>query len=147
MKTNRRLAKHPVIFLVAMFWAHLVAPFCFAQDEIIDSVMYADPKLPIAKVEKVFPPRLISLWLQAMERTENELKCQAAAAIGLAKRRGMSGLESTIAPLVRTLDSPDQNISVRLAVAQALIALSTPGDERHALIWPTHRRTAPRCAI
>ena len=134
MKTARRLAKHPVIFLIALFWAHFVAPSCFAQDEIIDSVMYADPKLPIAKLERVFPKRLLTLWLQALERPENEIKCQAAAAIGLAKRRGMPGLESTIEPLVRTLDLPDQNINVRLAVVQALITL----DARH---------TAPRLFV
>lgn len=105
-------------------------------DEIIDSVMYSDPAIPVAKVVKVFPPRLLSLWLRALERPENDLKCQAAAAIALAQRRGMPGLKTAVTPLLRTLDQPEQHPTVRLAAAQSLIALdakeSAPNLFKHA---------------
>ncbi|MBO0696755.1 MAG: HEAT repeat domain-containing protein [Zavarzinella sp.] len=87
--------------------------------------MYADPDVPLARIVKVFPPRLIGLWLQALERSEDDLKCQAAAAIALARDRGMPGLEATVAPLLKALDRPEQHPTVRIAVAQALIALDT----------------------
>ncbi|MFO0841319.1 MAG: HEAT repeat domain-containing protein [Gemmataceae bacterium] len=107
-----------------------------ALDEVIDSVMYTDPAIPRARVVKVFSPRLIPLWLQALERPEKDLKCQAAAAIVLGQRRGMPGLKETVAPLRRALDQPDQHPTVRLAAAQALIALgareSAPSLFKHA---------------
>lgn len=102
---------------------HLAAGPARGADPVIDFVMYADPDIPAARVVKVFPPRLVPLWLQALERAEDDLKCQAAATIGLARQRGMPGLEATVAPLVQALDKPDQHATVRLAVAQALIGL------------------------
>jgi HEAT repeat protein len=96
----------------------------FSVDEAIDSIMYTDPDIPAARVMKVFPQRLTGLWLRALERPEKDLKCQAAAAIALAHRRGMSGLETTVTPLLRTLDQPEQHSTVRLAAAQALITLN-----------------------
>ena len=123
MKMNSAVASWSIVLLVAVFGLVALAPPSFAQDEIIDSAMYADPKVPLADLVKVFPTRLTVLWLQALERPDNDLKCQAAAAIGLARRRGMPGVESTAPALLRTLDQPNQHPSVRLAVAQALIAL------------------------
>jgi HEAT repeat protein len=112
------------------------APAHAAVDEVIDSVLYTDPDVPSARVVKVFPPRLTGLWLQALERPENDLKCQAAAAIALAHRRGMPGLEATAAPLLRALDQPGQHPTVRLAAAQALITLgarqAAPSLLKHA---------------
>jgi HEAT repeat protein len=95
----------------------------YAVDEVIDSVLFTDPDIPAARVVKVFPQRLTSLWLQALERPEKDLKCQSAATIALAHRRGMPGLETTVAPLIRALDQPEQHPTVRLAAAQALITL------------------------
>jgi HEAT repeat protein len=86
-------------------------------------VLYTDPDIPAARVVKVFPKRLTALWLEALERPENDLKCQAAAAIALAHRRGMPGLEATVTPLLRALDQPEQHPTVRLAAARALITL------------------------
>ena len=79
--------------------------------------------IPAARVVKAFPPRLTSLWLGALERPDNDLKCQAAATIALARRRGMPGLEKAVPALLRALDQPEQHPTVRLAAAQALIAL------------------------
>src|SRR5215208_1316937 len=93
--------------------------------------MYADPDVPTARVVKVFPPRMLSLWLRALERPEDDLKCQAAAAIALGRKREMPGLEAAVKPLLEALDRPEQRPTVRLAVAEALIALDA-------------RETAPR---
>src|SRR5207248_3063392 len=86
-----------------------------------EQIIFADPAIPTARLVKVFPPRLVDLWLRALNRPETDLKCQAAAAIALAHRRGMPGLEATVVPLIRTLDQPDQHPAVRLAAAQALV--------------------------
>jgi hypothetical protein len=99
------------------------SPLAAAADDVLDSVMYNDPHIPAARVVKVFPPRLTSLWVQALERPEDDLRCQAAAAIALAQRRGMPGLDATVAPLLPVLEQPEQHPTVRLAAAQALIAL------------------------
>jgi HEAT repeat protein len=110
------------LLLGSVCWLAAASP-ALAADEVIDSVLYTDPDIPVARVVKVFPKRLTALWLQALERPENDLKCQAAAAIVLAHRRGMSGLEATVTPLLRALDQPEQHPTVRLAAAQALITL------------------------
>lgn len=94
-----------------------------AVDDAIDSVMFVDPVVPSATVVKDFPERLKALWLAALDRPEIDMKRQAAAAIALAHQRGMAGLESTIAPLVRTLDHPNQHPIVRLTIAKTLVAL------------------------
>lgn len=100
-----------------------IAAPAYAVDEAIDSILARDPHVPAARVVKAFAPRLTSLWLQALERPENDLKCQAAAAIVLAQRRGMPGLQTTAAVLLRLLDLPEQQPTVRLAAAHALIVL------------------------
>src|SRR5262249_3255834 len=103
----------------------VLGPLSVARDvdEAIDSVMFTDPEIPLARVVKVFPERLLALWLRALDRPEKDLKCQAAATIVLAHCRGMPGLEATVAPLLRTLDQPEQHPPVCLAAAQALVAL------------------------
>jgi HEAT repeat protein len=109
--------------LPGIIWGLTAGTPSYAVDEAIDSAMYSDPEVPAARVVKVFPARLTALWLQALDRPESELKCHAAATIALVHRRGMKGLEATVAPLMRTLDEPDQHPTVRLASARALIAL------------------------
>jgi HEAT repeat protein len=124
---------HPSLALV---WLLVAALAALAKDEAIDSVMDTDPDIPMARVVKVFPERLTTLWLQSLGRPEKELKCQAAATIALAHRRGMSGLEVTVAPLLWTLDQPEQHLTVRLAAAHALITLdarqAAPSLFKHA---------------
>jgi HEAT repeat protein len=108
--------------LLAM--CQLVTPSpCQAFDEVIDSPMYHDPDPPAARVEAVFPEQAKALWLKALERPDADTRRRAADAIALARRRGVGGLETAIAPLRSSLDRPDEQATVRLAVAQALIAL------------------------
>ena len=120
---SRAFAGTPIMALSLCCWL-VCAPAVHArQDELIETGIYSNPSIPIATPVKVFQPRLITLWLQALERPENDLKRRAANDIGLAHQRGMPGLEVTVAPLIRTLDQPDQHPAVRLAAAQALIEL------------------------
>src|SRR6516162_4578201 len=107
--------------LAAVVSGLVVVPRVHAVDEAIDSVWPTDPDIPSARVVKVFPERLTALWLQALERPGNDLKCQAAATIALAHKRGMPGLEKCVPHLVRALDQPEQHPTVRLSAAQALI--------------------------
>jgi HEAT repeat protein len=93
-----------------------------ASDDVIDSPMYRAPELPEPPVVTAFPDAK-ELWLKALARPEADLRCKAADTIALAHRRGMKGLETTIAPLVAALERPDQHPSARLAAAQALITL------------------------
>jgi hypothetical protein len=92
-------------------------------DSTIDSAMYENPKLATATTRKKFSPKLLPLWMQALARPEQEMKYRAAQAISQAKHRGLTGLEVTIPVLLSTLDSPEQDSSVQLVCAQALIAL------------------------
>lgn len=99
-----------------------------AQDEVIDSQIYNNPYIPVGRPIKVFHERLLPMWLQALERPENDFKRQAADTIALAHQRGMPGLEASVAPLLNTLAQPNLHQTVRLSVAHALIEL----DARHA---------------
>lgn len=122
--------------LLGLVYGLVGAVPAFAVDEIIDSLIYKDPEIPAARVVKVFRPELLPLWLRALERPETDLKYQAATTIALAHRRGMPGLEAAVPPLLRALDQPEQPLTVRLAVAQALITLdarqATPSLFKHA---------------
>jgi hypothetical protein len=122
-------------------------------DEVIDLAMYNDPAIPVAQAVKVFPPRLKTLWVQALQRPENDLKCQAAATIAVAHQRGMAGLDTTIPPLQQVLDQAEQPAVVRRAAAQALITLDarqtaeslwrhaqTDGIEMRSLVEPALAR-------
>jgi HEAT repeat protein len=95
----------------------------WAFDPLIDSPMYKLPDLPSPPAVLVFPEEARSLWLRALERPEADMKCKAADTIALARRRGIKGLETTVAPLLKELDREDQHPAARLAVAKALIAL------------------------
>jgi HEAT repeat protein len=103
----------------------LVAPPVFAWDEAIDSEMYRNPNLPMARKVIVFPEQMKSPWLEALRRPEADYLCPAALTIALAHRRGMKGLETAVTPLLEALDRADQHPSVRLAIAETLIELDS----------------------
>jgi HEAT repeat protein len=87
--------------------------------------MYQLPDVPGIRVVEVFPEKAIPLWLKALERPEVDLQCRAADTIALAHRRGVAGLEATVAPLRAALDRGGQHARVCLAVAKALVELDT----------------------
>src|SRR3954451_8782964 len=111
--------------LTCCFFAGLFACLIVSArgDELIDSPMYKTPDLLFPPVVMAYPEELKVLWLRALERPEAEMRCKAADSIALAQRRGMKGLETTVAPLLAALDRSDQHPTVRLAVARALVAL------------------------
>jgi HEAT repeat protein len=92
-------------------------------DDVIDSVMYREPDLPDAKVVKVFPARLKPLLLETLARPEVDSQCKAALTIARAHERGLTGLESTVPPLLEILSRPEQAPAVLLAAARALVVL------------------------
>jgi HEAT repeat protein len=96
---------------------------CRAFDEVIDSPMYQDPEVPAARVEMVFPDKARELWLKALGWPDADTRRRAAEAIALARRRGVGGFETAVGPLRALLDRPDERAPVRLAAAQALVAL------------------------
>ncbi len=71
----------------------------------------------------VYPKGLETMWLEALRRPEADYQRQAALIIALAHRHGIKGLEIAVAPLLETLERPDQHLSARLAVVRALIEL------------------------
>jgi HEAT repeat protein len=89
----------------------------------IDSPMYQLPDLPKPGSVTVFPEEVIKLWLKALGRPEADLRYHAAATIAVAHRRGMKGLEATVAPLRAQLDRAEQHPNVRLAAARSLVTL------------------------
>lgn len=113
----------PSQLLVFAMTLALSSGFARGGDEVLDSVMYRDPVIVVAKTESVFDPGLLKLWLAALERPEVEMRTSAALAIASAHRNGMTGLSAAITPLQRAMDQADQHPNVRLAVATALIAL------------------------
>jgi HEAT repeat protein len=93
-----------------------------AYERVIDSPMYKDPKIPMPHVVVVYVDSK-ALWLKALKRPEADLKCQVAEAIARAHRRGEKVRRATTGPLLAVFNQPDQNPTVRLAVARTLITL------------------------
>jgi hypothetical protein len=119
----RRFSTFSVFISVVVFASPRILG-CARADDLIDSPMYKSPELPVAPREEIiFPEKAVDLWLKALERPEADIKCKAADAIMIAQRRGVKGLERTIAPLTAALDRAEQHPDVRLAVARTLIAL------------------------
>jgi HEAT repeat protein len=151
MPTNLRSRVAPfVVALCILSSCHpVILSSCHAFDNVIDSPMYQHPDLPAPPVVMVFPEEARGLWLKALQRPEADMRCKAAGAIALARQRGVKGLETTVAPLLAELDRPEQHPTVRLTVAQALVALEAReaapgllraaeagGDDVRAIIEP-----------
>lgn len=107
-------------FVPMCLCAFLAAP-AFAVE--VDNIMYQDPHLVTPEAEKVFSPRLKTLWLEAMAQPNADLQTQAALTIAEAHRRGMPNLRGTAGALAVMLDGPDTHPAARLAAARALVAL------------------------
>ncbi len=86
-------------------------------------IMYRDPVLPRPANEMLFPPGLPALWCQALEMPQLDMQRRAAAAITTAHKKGLTGLEVAVVPLMKLLEQSDQEPAIRLTAAQALIEL------------------------
>ncbi len=94
-----------------------------AQVEPASWIMYHQPQLATPKLEFHYPPKLVALWVQALQQGDLDLKRRAAAALAAAPPRGVPNLETAIPPLIQLLQDPDQPRVMRLTAAQALVAL------------------------
>jgi HEAT repeat protein len=108
---------------IVCFFPGLAAAQEMVCDDAIDSPMYQLPALPAPREFTVFPDKAKGLWLRALQRPETDMRYKAAETFALAHRAGMKGLTSAIAPLRAALDRPGEATVVRLALADALIAL------------------------
>lgn len=84
--------------------------------------MYLDPPTKPPQPKLVFSPKLKSLWLQAMQRPDAEMRRLAADTVSIAIGRGMTDLDETAPHLLEILVKDDDAV-VRRAAARALIAL------------------------
>lgn len=115
-------------FRTATWMTTIVALFVFGIARSlhaieVDTVYPTDPAFATSPTVPGFPPRLKTLWLEALARPEIDLKRKAADTIALAKQSGMADLEDTAPRLVAELEAPQANPIVKLAAARALIAL------------------------
>lgn len=94
-----------------------------ARGEELDSVMYSQPAIPVARVVNTYPEGLAELWLDALERPERELRARAALAIAQGHEEGMPGLSGAAPALIRLLERSDEHPAVLAAAARALVAL------------------------
>jgi HEAT repeat protein len=94
-----------------------------ARGEELDSVMYSQPEIRVARVVNKYPDGLADLWLEALERPERETRARAALAIAQAHEEGMPDLAATAPALLKLLDKPDEHPAVLAAAARALVAL------------------------
>lgn len=117
-------------------WTQIVAPASYFLRAVeIDSTMLLDPQLETIRHVNVFSGKLKPLWLEALASDEQELVHEAADAFAEAHRLGMQDMEDVVQPLLDVLGSPMSNLSVRLAVARALIEI----DARSAAPALAHR--------
>ena len=89
----------------------------------LDWLMYRDPILPRPVIERPFPPKLVEVWLKALESNERDLQRRTAVAIAQAHSLGLEGLEATIEPLTEILQDADQPRQTRLAAAHSLVTI------------------------
>lgn len=93
-----------------------------AIDLAVDDVEWVDPDLPAPPVYRGFTPRTVPLWRKALDRPDAETRRLACDTIALAAKRGMTGLDPFVEPLLRALET-DRDPLVRRAAAGALVAL------------------------
>ena len=83
--------------------------------------MYRDPILETPAHRREFDARLKPLWLLALDRPEVELRRQAAWAFAQASLESAPGLEDVPARLIEILQNQDEDPSVVMAGAMALV--------------------------
>lgn len=110
-----------IVLLVVFLGSPVAAQ---SPDELrVDHVMYDDPELRPAGSRQVFDPRLKGLWVMALQRPESELQRMAADTIAMAHKRGMPDLGSTAVELLKIVQRPESDATVRRAAAHALVVL------------------------
>lgn len=94
----------------------------------LDWPMRQDPLLDPPPVKNIFNPRLIQLWLAALDRPDLDTRRQAADAIAEATLKGMPNTKELAGPkllqvLESTLSAPGEQLILQLSCIQALAAV------------------------
>lgn len=94
----------------------------------LDWPMRQDPLLNPPPIKNVFDPRLIQLWLAALDRPDLDTRRQAADAIAEATLKGMPNTQELAGPkllqvLESTLSAPGEQLILQLSCIQALAAV------------------------
>jgi len=116
-----------VVSLVGVVLAHVgwLAAGAVVADPIeiaVDQAQQLDPLVKTPAETAVFPPQLLPLWEEALDRPDVEPRRLAVDTLTLAAKRGMTGLDAMVPRLV-TLLATDAEPQVRRAAAGALVAL------------------------
>lgn len=96
--------------------------------------MASHPEYELRKiVPGEFDPRLLPLWLSALDSPDRDLHRQVGDSLVRAKKLGMKGLDQSVADRLRQAFKEADNAVVRRSIAKALLAL----DDRTAasLFW------------
>ena len=111
-----------VRFLSVLFCAsaslHAENPFAKYPLEI-----YREPPVEISRPRVRFHPRMLQIWLTAVDRPDEETRRSAIDTIVIAKRRGMEGLEQAVPKLAEVAAGESESPLVVRAAANALIRL------------------------
>ncbi len=82
-----------------------------------------EPAYEVCEVETVYDPRLVPLWLQAIDHGERELLCKSAEAFVIAKKLGYSDVNERVAEkLLEAFEKTEDAISKR-SLGIALVEL------------------------
>jgi HEAT repeat protein len=117
----------PVLNRCACVLAVLVWVPALACGDELDSVMYAQPEIPVSRVVKTYPAGLLELWVPALEHPEREVRSRAALALAQAHEGGMPGTASAVPALIRLLDRTDEPPAVVASAVRALVVLDARG--------------------
>jgi len=120
--TERSICSPAAWVKVAAFLVFFGIPIWASAVEL-DSLVDSDLHYERRPVTRVFHPRLMTLWSEALARSEIELKRQAARAFVQARHAGMEGVESAIPTLKELLAAEDLPYDAAYDVARALIEL------------------------
>ncbi len=116
---------HGVLVLGILLGSLFAPANARGEEDGVDSIMYQMPYFPPANIVKTLDEATKKLWLQALARPEQEMRCRGAGAFALAKQRGYKGLEMAIPPLRALIESKEQPPEVVLAACRALAILES----------------------
>lgn len=86
-------------------------------------LMNHDPEIVVPAAIMRFPPRLKTLWLEALNRPEAEMQRMAAGAMARGHSLGMAGLDEAVPRLLTILGAEGSHPAARLAAARTLVEL------------------------
>jgi len=86
-------------------------------------LMDHDPEIVVPEAITRFPPRLKTLWLEALDRPEAEMQRMAAGAIARGHSLDMFDLNEAVPRLLKIVGAEGSHPVARLAAARALVEL------------------------